>query len=87
MGKEKEKDLLPGIDETELEEMTKDFEETLTGFEKLEMAMDNWLSTDTGDELEAQLDELAADTAANINELLEQDTGKEIESLLQEHEP
>ena len=50
--------------------MTKDFEETLTGFEKLESAMDNWLATDTGEQVEKALDELATDTAAALENTL-----------------
>lgn len=69
--------------------MTKDFEETLTGFEKLESAMDNWLATDTGEQVERALDELATDTAAAINGLLETDTptAEELEITLKGAEP
>ena len=55
-----------------LPEPLKDFEASLTGFEQLENAMDKWLSTDTGDDLERKLDELAREAANEINSLLEE---------------
>lgn len=67
---------LPGLNEKELEAMTAGFEESLTGFEQLENAMDKWLSTDTGEDLERELDELARGAANEINSLLEEG-GKE----------
>lgn len=49
-----------------------DFEESLTGFERLEMALDTWLSTDTGEHTEELLQATAEDAANWINGLLEQ---------------
>lgn len=45
----------------------------LTGFELLEMALENWLDTDTGPQQERRLDRLARVTAGKINSLLQSD--------------
>ena len=48
----------------------------LTGFELLEMAMDEWLDTDTSEELETTLDGLARYTAQTITKLLREERSK-----------
>ena len=49
------------------------FDESLTVFERLEMALDNWLSADTGEHTESLLQASAIDAANWINGLLEQE--------------
>ena len=66
---QQERKPLPGDN---LPEPLKEFEASLTGFEKLEFALDTWLATDTGEHTEQLLQATATAAAATINDLIEQ---------------